>query len=257
LSSDDLPPKDGEKKKSLRLVKDGDENKPAPSAKPSPDSIRQLYMASDHIEWTPFAKSMGWQSASSRSGLPVEEWIKQKRDVFAKEQAETIAEAVFKHRGRWHSDVLKTLTEYPEANDAMLGILKKRLNDIIQTINEDEQKKQQAKITGLEAYSAFKAIKSSELLSLAAAIKVATESKHKSLMINDWSFKVAETFSDPAQFHVEQEKIENAEWKVTIRGGENLSSKQITKMMSDWYDKPSLPHTFDEVKNSAEGEPDA
>lgn len=210
-------------------------------------------MSSDSIEWTPFAESMGWKPASSRVGLPVEEWIRQKREVFAKEQAERISEAVFKHRGRWHSDVLKTLQEYPEANDAMLGILKKRLNDIISTINEDEQRKLEAKQRGFDSpVSNFKAIKSSELLALAAAIKVATESKHKSLMINDWSFKVAETFSDPAQFKADDEQIKNAEWNVKIIGGDQLNSKQMQKFLGDWYDKPVMPHTSEEVKNSAE-----
>lgn len=246
MSSDDLPPKEGDKKKSLRLVKPGE--KPPPSAKPSPETIKQLYMASSHIEWTPFAKSMGWNSLTSRSGLPIEIWIKEKKDIFAREQAETIAEAVFEHRGKWHADVLKTMREYPEANDAMLGILKKRLNDIIGDINHDEQARAQAQITGVEINSKFAKTKTSELLALATAIKVATESKHKSLLINDWSFKVAETFSDPEQFKVQDDAAKKQEWTVSIRGGENLNSKQLQKFIGDYYDKPRLPHSREEVE---------
>lgn len=250
------PDEGGEKKKSLRLIKPGET---APSAKPTPETIKQLYMASNHIEWTPFAKSMGWKSLSSRVGLPTEEWVKQKKEIFAREQAETIAEAVFEHRARWHTDVLKTLKEYPEANDAMMGILKKRLNDIIATINDDENQRVMAAQTGQTAINNFAKIKTGELSSLAVAIKVCTEAKHKSLMIDNWSFAVAEQYSDPQQFRNEEEKRTNTEWTVKIRGGENLTSKEMGKFIGDWYDKPRIPHTPQEAAESAgfDEEPDA
>lgn len=241
------PPKDPKATKTpFRVVK----HEPAASAKPSPDQIKQLYMASAHIEWTPFARSMGWPSLDSRNGLPIDEWIKQKRDIMAREQAETIAEAVFNHRGRWHQDVLKTLKEYPEANDAMLGILKKRLNDIIATINDDERSRVMAAQgpTGLANFqSTFSKIKTGDLLGLAAAIKVCTESKHKALMISDWSFKVAETFSDPKQFGTQSEREKDTEWKVELIGGDTLTHHQMQEFLGRWYDKPTLPHDPGEI----------
>lgn len=218
------------------------------SAKPSPATIKQLYMKSSSIEWSTFAKSMGWNSLDSRHGMPVSDWIEEKRNIIAREEAEKIAEAVFQHKSRWHSDVLKTLKEYPEANDAMLGILKKRLNDIIGTINIDNQRGALAKQTGENYQPEFEKIKTNDLMSLAAAIKICTESKHKALMINDWSFKVAESYSDPKQFGTTEQKIANMEWKVTVMGGENLTSAQMQKFLGDYYDKPMLPHTADEVE---------
>lgn len=253
MSGKGKPPKgptgEGKTTKPFRVVRQGE---PA-SAKPSPDQIKQIYMASPHIEWTPFARSMGWSSLDSRGGLPIEDWIRAKHEILAREQAETIAEAVFVHRGRWHQDVLKTLKEYPEANDAMLGILKKRLNDIIGIINDDERGRVMAAQTGgLENFvGRFQMIKNNELLGLAAAIKVCTESKHKALMIHDWSFKVAETFSDPKQFATATEREKDSEWKVEIIGGENLSHHQMQDFLGRWYDKPALPHKPDEIEASA------
>lgn len=224
------------------------------NAKPSPEAIRQLYMASHFIEWTPFAASMGWKSLDSRNGLPIDQWIQDKRDVFAREQAETIAEAVFHHRSRWHQDVLKTLKEYPEANDAMLGILKKRLNDIIATINDDQRSQVIAAQTGGQYVSEFKKIKNGDLLALSAAIKVCTESKHKALMINEWSFKVAESFSDPKQFARESERVADTEWKVSVIGGEAITNRQMQEFLGAYYDKPAIPHTPEEVAAAAAGE---
>lgn len=240
------PPKGGigdKKKPPFRVVK---QSVPV-SAKPSPDQIRQLYMASKFVEWTPFAESMGWPTLDSRHGLPIGDWIKEKRDIIAREQAERVAEAVFAHRSRWHTDVLKTLKEYPEANDAMLGLLKRRLNDMIRTVNDDEKGQALSMQTGHPYEPKFAKVKNGELMALAAAIKVCTESKHRSLLINDWSFKVAETFSDPRQFGTTEEKIADMEWKVELIGGENLSHGQLTDFLGRYYDRPVLPHTAAEV----------
>jgi hypothetical protein len=239
------PPKGGpgDKKKPFRVVK---QSEPV-SAKPSPDQIRQLYMASKFVEWTPFAESMGWPTLDSRHGLPIGDWIKAKRDIIAREQAERVAEAVFSHRSRWHGDVLKTLKEYPEANDAMLGLLKRRLNDLIRMVNDDEKGQALSMQTGQGYESKFAKIKTGDLMALAAAIKVCTESKHRSLLIDNWSFKVAETFSDPRQFGTTEEKIADMEWKVELIGGENLTQGQMQDFLGRYYDRPVLPHAPDQV----------
>lgn len=217
--------------------------------KASPEHIRQLYMASDHVEWTPFAKSMKWDPADSRDGLPVKDWIEQKRRILSQAQAEMLAEQVFQHRGRWHQDVLKTLTEYPEANDAMLGILKHRINGIIQTINADQNAaKQAASLGAAPPLAAFDKIKTSELVALCAAVKIATESKHKSLLINEWSFKVAESYTDPKQFEIEESKAKDVKWTVQILGAENATASDMEKLLAKWYDKPRAQHTPEQLE---------
>lgn len=242
----------------------GDNDQKAPpsiqidrSKKPSDEQMRQLYMASEHIEWTPFAKSRGWHSLDSRHGRPIDEWIQEKRTIIAREQAETIAEAVFSHRSRWHADVLKTLKEYPEANDAMLGILKRRLNDIIDKINSDVEAKTVAMQGSGKYMSQFEQIKTGELMALAAAIKICTESKHKSLMISDWSFKVAETFADPRQFQNSDDKLKSVEWKIEVMGGENLSAQKMQAFLGQWYDRPQMPHTSEEIENAPKPDDEA
>lgn len=234
------PPGKG-KKNPLKIVKDSS------STRPSTDQVKQLYMRSPHIEWISFANHMKWDNVSSRNSYPVADWVQEKKHILAREQAEQIAELIFDHRSRWHRDVLKTLREYPEANDAMLGILKKRLNDMIQIINEDEQNKIEAAKKG-EAYSPeFRKIKTGDLLALTAAIKTVTESKHKSLLINDWSVKVAEQFTDPNQFEIDETKLKDTNWTIEVIGGENLTANQMQKFLGDYYDRPMQHHAPQDV----------
>lgn len=231
------PKKDGKKVFTVKKI-----NR-STTPKPSAETIKQLYMASPHVEWSPFARSKNWHPITSRGKMPVDDWIKQKRTEIAREQSEVIAEMVFNHQSRWHKDVLKTFSDYPEANDALLNILKKRINDIVEVINNDSRAKQIAEAHGHDIPpSQFAKIKNSDLLSLAAAIKVCTEAKHKSLMINDWSFKVAENYTDPKQFDTLAEKQQDMTWNVQLIGGENITSHEMQKMITKWYDKPHAPH---------------
>jgi hypothetical protein len=150
--------------------------------------------------------------------------------------------------------VLKTLKEYPEANDAMLGILKKRLNDIIGMIKQDGRDEVLNSQEGKAHTSQFSRLDTRDLTALAMAIKICTESKHKSLMINDWNFKVAETFSDPKQFSTEEQKVADMAWEVHILGGENITHKDMGDFLGRYYDRPALPHTLDSRDKKAAGD---
>lgn len=240
---DEKPPKKGEKKNRFRVVKTGE----SVLAKPSVETVKQLFMASPHLEWIPFADSMNWDAGTTRDLYPVSDWISQKKDQLARRQSEQIAELLFDHRSRWHRDVLKTLRDYPEAADAMLGIIKHRENELIGMINHDMEEKSLAQVEGRQANLRFSKVKTSELLSLSAALKVAVETKHKSLLISDWSVRVAEQFTDPKQFEREENKMKDTGWKLEVIGGENLTVPQMQQLLGQYYDSPSHIHTPQEV----------
>lgn len=232
--NDDKQPPSGGRKRSrpFRVVRAG-----SPPVKPSSTQMRQLYMASEHIEWSPFCRAMGWDPENDRPKKH-QDWITEKKAILAREQAENIAEMVFNHRSAWHKDVLKTLKEYPAVNDVMLGILKHRINDIIATINDDQRNAVMAAQRGEVYEPAFRKIKTAELSQISLAIRTLTESKHKSLMIDDWTVKVAEQFTDPKQFASEGDRQKDMEWKVEVIGGENLTNAQMQDFLGKWFDKP-------------------
>lgn len=221
---------DEEKRKPFRVIQQNDDV----LAKPSTEQMKQLYMASSHLEWGPFARSMGWEQDLAEQ-LKVKysawDWIAKKKEILAREQAEQIAELVFDHKSRWHRDVLKTLKDYPEANDAVLAIIKRRINDIVRVIRDDENR-------GLGPNGDFKKVQTRELLALASAMKTVTESKHKSLMIDNWNIQVADKFSEPVE-KIEDELLAT-NWRIEVIGGEKLDSKQMQEFLGRYYDKPKL-----------------
>lgn len=240
MANGDPPDIPGEPKKpDLRVVP-----KDHPPARLSPETMHQLYMASPHVEWTPFAASKEMDPWKSRDGLPWKEWIDEKKDTLNRQMAESIGDAVFRHRGRWHKDVLKTLEVYPEVNDALLNILKLKLNDMTATIRDATAEISREKALGKTSKKkATDGIDIKDLKDLSQAVRYVTDSKHRSLMINDWSFQIAEKHSDPNQFEKDEDK--NSDWVMPMIGGEGKSAKELQKGMLQWFDRPTIP---DEVE---------
>lgn len=250
MSDEQKPPVGGKRgKRPLQVVKSG-----SVLAEPSEDQVKQIFMASRNLEWIPFAKSQNWDPIKTRSKFPVSEWITQKKEALAREQSEQIAELLFDHRSRWHKDVLKTMRDYPEAADAVLGIINQKQNQYIKMIQADREEEQKAAKEKREPNFKFDKVKTGELLALASALKIATETKHKSLLISDWSVAVAEQFTDPAQFEREEAKMKDTSWKFEIMGGESLTSAQMEGLLSKWYDKPNQIHTIDQIAPEPEKE---
>lgn len=196
---------------------------------------KDLYMSSDHVEWWPFIKEQRWEKdkrLQSEIEKPFKGWSFDKRRLLAQQRAEEISDAVFHHRADWHKDVLKTLKEYPEVNDAILGLIKIKTNEYI------AMARQPGRLNG---------VKPSDLAALAMAQKIVTESKHKSLLINEWSFKTAETYSDPKQFGTEEEKVKDQTVTMELKGGGQLTMDEVKQLFLDYLDKPEIK-TIDAVK---------
>lgn len=202
-------------------------------------------MASPHVEWFAFARSMGWDPVSSKKGLGVKSWIIKKKEILSQEHSVQIAEAVFHHKSRWHQDVLTTLREYPKASDAMLEILKAKMNQVIKAIKADELAEKLPQHQRPE--SEFKKFTSGELACLASAIRTVTETKYKSLLLADWNIKVSEAVSTPEAMKKEQEKSIDAEWTIEVMGHEKMKAKDLQNALNEWYDRPMLPHTKEEL----------
>lgn len=223
---------------------------------PTKEQIKAIYMASKHLEWTPFAQSMGWDAVRSRQEYPSQTWIQEKKTILALQQSEQIAEMVWDHRGQWHRDVLNTLKDLPQANDAMLGILKHRMNEMIQTINEDAQNKVlHARSGSPDPFrSEFSKIKTNELVALSTAISIVTQSKHRSLLIDQWNVKTAETFTDPAQFEREDQKLADNDWTIEVIGNQKMDNVDIERLMHKYYDQKPPRDLLAEAKLLVPGE---
>ena len=205
---------------------------------PDANEVKQMFMASTHIEWSTFAKSLGWPVESTRMQYPTKKWTDEKKEILAKEQAEHLAELIFNHKAKWHKEVLQTLTELPKASDAMLNILKARINKYTKMIADDEVASRLPEHE--RPPSKFDKIKTSELNSIANALKIVTETKHKSLLIDGWSLQVAE--QEQASGPDSQSNSKSSDdWTIEVMGHENVTADDMKKLLSEWYDKPQLP----------------
>lgn len=206
---------------------------------PDPKEVKQMFMASSHIEWATFAQSMGWPIESTRIQYPTKKWTEEKKEILAKQQAESLAELIFDHKAKWHKEVLNTLREYPRVSDSMLEILKARMNTYIKAIKEDELN---SKLPQTERPpSKFDKVKTSELTSLAGALKIVTETKHRSLLIDGWSLKIAEQEGVGGVDGASQSGGSSNDWTIEVMGHENVTADDMKKILSEWYEKPQLP----------------
>ncbi len=204
--------------------------------------VKELYMASPHVEWPMFVKSMGWDlTSANKQYKSYKNWVVQKKDILSKEHAEKIAELVFDYKSKWHQEVLQTLREYPKASDVMLKILNARMTQIVRLIREDEENNKLPAEQRQE--SKFKKVTTAELSCLANSIKTVTETKYKSLLIADWNVKIAESVSTPETMSAEQNKKMETEWNIQVIGHEKMKASDLQKALTQWYDRPILPHT--------------
>lgn len=205
------------------------------------ERVKELFMKSTYVEWAPFAISIGWNPSASRLKYPVSEWTREKKHNIATVQAETIGDQIFNHRSQWHKQVLETLSTYPKMVDQMTGICMSKMNVLVEQINHDSQNAD--KISKGKSKRAFTA-NCKDIVSLAQAIDTLVRAKHRSLLIDSWSFKVAETFSEPQQI---QGETKRDTWTVQLVGDskkiERMNTEDFAKHMKAFYDQPESRDT--------------
>lgn len=213
------------------------------------EHVKQIFLASGHVEWKPFAEAMGWDITQSYSHFPVKDWTDEKKHILATRQAEEISNQLFGFKSGWHKEVLKTLKVYPAANDAMLAILQTRQSQIIGMIERDKQNmalhqelvKKTPNVLHEAPKSEFATIKSSELFQLSLAVKTVTAAKYGSLLLNRWSVRDAEDFSTP-QGNLEasdtNQAREDRDWTLELTGGGAITKNEMEGFMQRFLDPP-------------------
>lgn len=199
------------------------------------DRVRDLFFESQYVEWAPFAASLGWNAQSTRIKYPVATWVAEKKRELAINQAETIADKVFGHRHKWHDEVLKTLRDYPETADAIHTIVRRRVNETIEMMAEDERNKNNPKYK-----PKFSKMKNSDIYWLAKTFATAQETKYRSMLLHDWNVKLAEQYTRPEEIEKAPEENTDTGWTIEIKGGQNISSDDLQKHLMAYYDPPQI-----------------
>lgn len=216
-------------------------NKPEISAFPkTPDggidrsAVKDLFDQSPHIEWTPFAQSLGWDPVISRATFPTARWIKEKRFREAKKQAELLADTLHQNKPKITEDILRTLRDYPAAHDKFLkiieaqrAILEQEIAQHIQRIKNGGSPRPRKGIIG-------------EILALTMALERVSSSKYKSLLLTDLTVKGIET---QAQEQINEAPVgdapkENTAMEFEVIGWENITEKQLEDLYHQYLDPP-------------------
>jgi hypothetical protein len=180
------------------------------AATDKPD-VKSLFMASPYIEWTKFAESLGWNPQRSRSDYPVSTWVDEKKKVLAQARAKKLAGMLLSHDFRLHKQVLSTLRRYPSAIDKLFNVINKR-------------------VANLAADGSVDGMSTKELLKLTQALKHVTEAKYNSLLIDRWSFELADKLSGKASDpHTAKDFLQ-----INIEG-RDIGIKDVQNLMDQYY----------------------
>ena len=216
------------------------------------DNVKELFMRSEFVEWSPFATAMKWEINATRCKYPVRDWVKEKKERLAQEQAENISDAVFRHKPQWHNDVMKVLRDTTELTNQIEAVFKVRVNQIVQMINRDVQAKQKALLENKPYSDAtdsefYKNISMGQLEAMARATRVLVEAKQRSVLINNWSVNVAEEFARPETILQEPEA---KGFTIEIIGNQKVSSDDLMNFRKKYYD--NLPEPQQKEKKDDE-----
>lgn len=187
------------------------------------ERVKAMFLESQHMEWGPFADANGWDPVRTRSNFPVDLWKQEKKNKFVDRQKEEMAAAFADLKTGWSKDFAKTMKHYPQLADAYTAIVTERLKDY--------QNLMRMKAQGDDRK--WNQVTNGELVQLGMALKLATETKHKSMLLNDFNLKVREIEEKPIDGTTENPMV--ASFQVELIGGENTTSREIETRLATYY----------------------
>lgn len=187
------------------------------------EKVREMFDASEFVEWTPFARSLGWDPIGTRNDFPVNLWITEKKKRLALESTEELSNILWFHRDRWQREVMKTLRDYPESAEFLHGLIRKKAAFLKQKMDQD-----------------LESVKTAELAQLATALNICREAHQRSLLIQDWDVKVAE--EQVAHGNEASGVHERTGYKITIKGFGEVTPRDIEDLKLRYHDpEPETP----------------
>lgn len=187
--------------------------------------IRELYDASEFVEWSSFARSKGYCLKTCYQRLKPIEWVNEKKQRIISAARDQISDFTLCHKGRWIDQIKSTLEQYPMVVDAIMSM-------VAQVLKE----RQNLKTT----------MSAKEISQLASTVKACVETKKSLLFLNQITVDVTNTIPKETS-----EEAKEHEWKLTVRGTEGMTVHEITKLAFSYLDKPKTEEQAeDELENA-------
>lgn len=194
--------------------------------------VKAWYFQSPHVEWLPFAESMGWDSYATRNRFPVQEWIKEKKERMSQAALERLIDTLFNRESRYHQEILHTLDEMPKMCDRVLKLIDKKIDALDSQLSRNPM-----------------SVNSLELMRIASALKTIADAKNSSLFVDRWNFSGLESFITARS---PQDQSDENGFVVRVLGkngeAELKSAEELIRDIASWYDEPKseVPSNFDD-----------
>jgi len=232
-----------------------------PTGSMDKDRIREMYMASPHVEFGPFARSQGWEVNYTTQNVPHSEWTRDKKKSLTSKAAEELGEAIFGHKSNWNHQVLRALTNLPnlaQNTAALLSRWQTLVNDEMTRVERLKDKDGRDLNSHAKLIELQKTVRLHDMKSLADAVCASIDAVQRSLMIDQWSLKMAESFAE----NQDEQEVQEAQLDPTkafvleLRSGEKVSGEWLESKMLQWYDPPQKPR-LELVKEDTDAGSDA
>jgi hypothetical protein len=208
-------------------------------------AVHDDFMASEFVEWAPYAASRKLHPQRSRSDYPVAYWVLEKRRAFTVKANEELADLLLRNSPRWQKDVIDTLERYPRAVDAAMHLTEVKIQAWFAELKKAKDAPPPPVVApgrrGKAQPAAQPGPSLKELDGLTTILSKLVSTKYKSLLLADTVVKlqdIVQSTEDANKRAIEQEATDTqAEWSVQIMGSEALPAKQLTEWISSFYDK--------------------
>lgn len=193
------------------------------------EAIKDAYDRSEYVEWIPFCRSVNLDWKKTKAEMPTAVWVQEKRQRLHQEQGELLADEIFRYKGSWHTEVLRTLREYPHGAELAYVAGAKLLHRMNSSLDDG---------------SFDKKYKPKDLAELIRAMDVAISAKHRSLLLNHWEVRRAEEDIKAPEISPSSEPMK-IEWKMELMNGQQMTASQLQQLIESNLDPEVEPDNAD------------
>lgn len=199
-------------------------------------SLKEMYFTSKYIEWSLFCNHFGYNPYSRP--VPVTKWKEEKRSQVVEEKTAEIKEKLFEHSHFWHNEILDTVKNFPIYNNNFMAILNRYTSRIARAMQEEDARIAAGEKIDLKDSYLMK-FDAKYLSNLATAFKTIQEAKYKSVLLDQWTTKIAEDrVKDPEAANKLEETAGDLNFEVMTPGGMKMTDKELTAFLGQFYDSP-------------------
>ena len=210
------------------------------------DKVKEMFIASPHMDWVRFAEEQGWDSGRSRSDYPVKTWQDEKRRIISEKQTDILSGLIFERRFKWTHSIIETLDEYPKSIDMAKKIADAKMGQIAQMYQSYTEYIKSKKYADLVSEGKtppkhdFEKVSMTEISMLLKGMKDITEAKLKALMLDKWAVARLDIPAEELTGAGDKPADQRNNHRIMIEGRTEPTPEEFQGWFDKWIDKPPV-----------------